>query len=225
MNSVSPTNTASPMTKAMQAGVWPGTWRAIAGMPPTANSSPSTISRSNCEPSRANASGSLNTLANVLCTVVMSAPMTTCPPSCSFKKGAAERWSAWAWVSRIQSIDNPSDLTKATTASADPVWALPDAWSKSSTESTIAARRVSGSKTTWVAVKVGPSKNVLIIGTRPAARVASIWVDALMIVASVIVVPFGLVPGAAAVGGGAATQSMGLEFPAGRCRLGIPYLH
>ena len=69
-------------------------------------------------------------------------------------QSAALRWSAWAWVSSIQSICNPVVAMYSSRRWALPVLTRAEGASKSSTGSMIAARRVAGSMTTCDQVEV-----------------------------------------------------------------------
>ena len=73
------------------------------------------------------------------CTSRIPCPIAIFPPTAACSHGAALRWSAWAWVSRIHSQVSSGFAHEVAIASALAALACPDFGSKSSTGSTIGA--------------------------------------------------------------------------------------
>ena len=130
MNSVSPMKATLPVapgtTKVMQPGVWPGVCSALACSVPIRKVSPSSNRWSNWRPSGTNSGPASNSLPNTRCTSVMRRPMPTVPPTRSLIQCAADRWSAWMWVSRIHCTVAPSSATRASRRSAPALFVRPD---------------------------------------------------------------------------------------------------
>src|SRR4051794_6230265 len=85
--------------------------------------------------------------------------------SLAWRKCAAVRWSAWAWVSIRWVMVYPFSLTRARRASAAVVEMAFLAGSKSSTGSMMTADLVAGSATTYCQVQVTGSKQVWTMGS------------------------------------------------------------
>jgi hypothetical protein len=76
-------------------------------------------------------------------------------PRCACNHAAAVMWSAWACVSRIQSMVTPSRATIDSRRVGVSVPVQPDFGSKSSAGSITAPWRLSGSQTTCEKVELG----------------------------------------------------------------------
>ena len=137
-------------------------------MPPIAKLSPSSSSRSNCDPSRANRVPSLKILPNTSCTVTISArsrasrrafPADKAPPR-DDRRGHGFRAATRRSALPAHIGDDRVGGVEAGPSRGD---------RNSSTLSMIAAHFVAGSLTTYVAVKVGSSKKAY-QGGLPVAR-------------------------------------------------------
>ena len=106
IKSVSPTNAASPITCVIQAGVCPGVCKTEAVIPPMEYWLPSENRKSNWLPSRWKAVPALKILPKTSWTSTICLAIPILPPSCCWIYGAADRWSAWTWVSISHSTDS-----------------------------------------------------------------------------------------------------------------------
>ena len=112
---------------------------------PSFTISPSTSSRSNCEPSVGKPAPRLKTGAKTDWTAWIAAPMATGAARASLTSWLPLRWSAWAWVSSCRCTFRPIHLTKSMTWSALSDQVRPLAGSKSCTGSMMSASFVVGS--------------------------------------------------------------------------------